>query len=431
MVKTPRTRHSKPREPMTIDLDPGEVQRVEEAAGLDPRAEEAVADTVARAEAAEEPSPDVQTATSQPETADPAPEPSRPADPPPPSEPRRATSPLLAGLAGGALALVGAGLLQFTGLIGAPGGATAPVDATLRADLDALEAEIAALRADGGADALSGRVDGLDQALAQVRSDLEALRAEVQTAAPGGGADMAALETRLGDVEKALAALGTGSGAPSDLSAVNERIAGLEALAKAASDANAAVEGRLGALEQSLATLTARVDAQAAQPKVAMAIAAAALKSAVERGVPFSAEVETFAAVAPDAPGLAELRTHAAAGVPSRAEILAETDAVATAMIAAANPPDPDAGFFQRLLSSAGSLVSVRPIGAVEGEGVPETVARMEAAVQSGDLAQALAEFDGLPEAAKAAGSAYGGKLRARVEVERLVDEAVAAAMKA
>ena len=47
---------------------------------------------------------------------------------------------------------------------------------------------------------------------------------------------------------------------------------------------------------------------------------------------------------------------------------------------------------------SAESLVKVRPIGAVEGAGVPETVARMEVAVKPGDYAKALAEYDTLPE---------------------------------
>ena len=191
------------------------------------------------------------------------------------------------------------------------------------------------------------------------------------------------------------------------------------------------VDGKLGALEQSLSALSAKVDAQAAQPKVALAIASAALKSAIERGVPFPSEIETFAAVAPDAPELAALRTYAEDGVATRAEILTETDAAANAIIAAANPPMNDAGFFERLLSSAESLVTVRPIGAVEGPGVPETIARMEVAIQAGDFAKAIAEFDTLPEPAKAAGAAFADKIRARLDAERLVDQAIAGAMKA
>ena len=128
---------------------------------------------------------------------------------------------------------------------------------------------------------------------------------------------------------------------------------------------------------------------------------------------------------------LAALRPYAENGVATRADILAETDQAANAIIAAASPPPQNAGFFERLLSSAESLVTVRPIGAVEGPGVPETVARMEVAIKAGDLATAITEFDTLPEPAKAAGAAFADEIRARLEVEKLVDQAIATAMQA
>jgi hypothetical protein len=85
---------------------------------------------------------------------------------------------------------------------------------------------------------------------------------------------------------------------------------------------------------------------------------------------------------------------------------------------------------FQRLLSSAESLVKVRPIGAVEGKGVPETVARMEAAVRQGDYTRALAEYDTLPDAVKAAGAGFAEKLKARLDVESRIDALISGAMK-
>src|SRR5690606_195571 len=142
-------------------------------------------------------------------------------------------------------------------------------------------------------------------------------------------------------------------------------------------------------------------------------------------------ELETLAAIAPRAPGLAELRTHAENGVATHTDILAETNAAANAMIAAANPPSENADFFERLLESAGSMVTVRPIGAVEGPGAPETVARMEVALKAGDLATAITEFETLPEPAKAAGAVFADKIRARLAVEQLADKAIAVAMQA
>ncbi|RVB09781.1 phage tail protein, partial [Mesorhizobium sp. M7A.F.Ca.CA.004.05.1.1] len=48
-----------------------------------------------------------------------------------------------------------------------------------------------------------------------------------------------------------------------------------------------------------------------------------------------------------------------------------------------------------------------------------------------GDYAKALSEYETLPEAAKAAGSDFVGKLKARIEVETQVDALISGAMKA
>ena len=200
---------------------------------------------------------------------------------------------------------------------------------------------------------------------------------------------------------------------------------------KSAGDAAKSEDGRIGALEQSVSQLSGKVEAQASQPKIALAIAASALKAALDRGAPFSAELETFAAIAPNAPELATLRGYADKGVPTRAEIATQVDAAANAMVAAAKPADANAGFFQNLVSSAQSLVKVRPVGAVEGKGAPETVARMEVAVNQGDYAKALSEYETLPDAAKAVGADFAGKLKARIEVEAQIGALIADAMKA
>jgi hypothetical protein len=205
----------------------------------------------------------------------------------------------------------------------------------------------------------------------------------------------------------------------------------VETATRAAADKAAAVEGKLADLEASIAGLAGQIQTIGDQPKVALALAGAALKAALDRGGTFVSEVETFAAIVPDAPELPALREAAAKGVASRQMLVAESEAAAEAMIAAGDVADPNAGFFDRLWDSLTSLVSVRPIGAVEGEGVPETVARMEQAVKDGDLAKAVAEYDALPDVVKTAGSDFAGKVRARLDAEQLVDKALAGAAKA
>src|SRR5690606_23722020 len=97
------------------------------------------------------------------------------------------------------------------------------------------------------------------------------------------------------------------------------------------------------------------------------ALAVAALKSAVERGTPFGAELEAYAALVPDAEGIADLRAMAATGVPTRARIEADLPDAIQSMVAAVTAADPDAGFFRRLIASLQSLIKIRPVGEVEG----------------------------------------------------------------
>ncbi|RWN23568.1 MAG: phage tail protein [Mesorhizobium sp.] len=350
----------------------------------------------------------------------------------PPPEKRGGLNGVAAGIIGGVIALVGAGGLQFAGLLGAPGsGAGVSLD-SVNGDIASLKTEIAGLKDAGVNGDGAAKMVGLSSGLEQVKADVAALKSAVEKGGAGDAAGVAALGDKVAQIETAVAALGkAGSSAPVDLGPLNEKLAGLDALVKSAGEATTAQEGRLTALEQSVSQLSGKVEAAAGQPKVALAIAASALKAALERGGPFSAELETLAAISPDAPQLAALRPYAEKGVPTRAEIASQADAAANAMVTAATPVDENAGFLQNLMSSAESLVKVRPIGAVEGAGAPETVARMEAAVNQGDYAKALSEYETLPEAAKAAGADFAGKLKARIEVETQVDALISGAMKA
>jgi hypothetical protein len=370
------------------------------------------------------------------------PEPSR-ASPPP----RRTRSALLAGLVGGVAALAIAWALQTAGVL--PGaGAPPPPDnsaaiTSLQAEVTAMKTEIARLKEQpepaGIAELRTAlgestkRVDGLAQSFDALKADLAALRQAVESGGAGDGAAVAALEARIREIEASVAALGQGSGEPdaAALEALGTRITTLESALQSAAAAASATDARISGVEQSLTALAQKVESLGGQPKVALAIAAAALRAALDRGGTFVAEVETFAAVAPNSPDLAALREIAAKGVATRIEIAAGMGDAADAIIAAGEVADPDAGFFDQLWDGISSLVTVRPIGEVEGAGVPETVARMEVAVQQGDLVKALGEYDTLPEAAKAAGATFAEKVRTRLSAEQLVDKALADALKA
>lgn len=459
MVKTPKTRHSRSRrEPVTIDLDPTDVSRVGgqgqpgngeqseqvlDAQTETPAAESRNEESVSASESVREtktpgdsashgfdydfgenhaePQAEAMEQKTAPDAAK-ATDNGRESDDfvnNQPVEPKRGgIGALAAGVIGGVVALAGAGVLQAAGVFGSS-------DTVSNSEIAALKSEVAALKSnpDPGASAQ------IAVALDQVRADVAELKATPVAGADNG--QVKALSDKIAELDAALATLRKENGAAAiDLEPLNSKVTTLDTQVQSAGQAAAALESRLSAVEQQASQLSGKVDAQASQPKIALAIAASALKAALDRGAPFTAELDTFAAVRPDAPQIATLRAFAEKGIPTRIDITAGMGDAANAMISAATPVDPNQGIFQRLLTSAESLVKVRPIGAVEGKGAPETVARMEVAVNQGDYAKALSEYDTLPETAKAAGADFIGKLRARQEAEAAVNELVSGAMK-
>ena len=456
MVNSPKIRHSKPqRDPVTIDLDAESVKA--ESASPDTAKPEAAA-TAASAKSPE-PAPEAKAADKplldevapkagaendtkppfgreQPSTS---PQPAAGADKTPPksspplpprAEPKRGgISAIAAGFVGGLIALAGAGALQYGGVLPPLGGNT-----TATAEFDGLRAEIVTLRDQIAAvpapENLAPRLDELAAALGETRTQLQALQAG-GTPSPEAAA---ALDERLKTLEAAIAAAQQG-GQPVDLAPLNQRLDALDAAVaetkQAASGAAAPLEQRIASLEAKIQELGGKVAEQAEQPSAALAIAASALKATIDRGDPFMTELETYASIAPQSSEIDALRGLAAAGVPARTAIDDAFPAAANAMIAAAKAEDPNAGFIDRLMSSAQSLVQVRPVGTVEGEDAPAIVARMEVALKKGDYAGLVAEYDKLPEPAKAAGADFIAKVKARQAADGLIGTILSAALKA
>ena len=398
------------------------------------------------------PSPFGRDASAKP-SASPEPKPAATASPPPyrpAASQRGAGSIVAAGLIGGLVVLGGVVGAGDGGLVPAAGTPAAPdtqASDALRAEIETLRDELAELRsqpAPAGADAAdltdaNARIESVSVLVEEMRAQLAQLSERAE--ADGAGGDAAALEefrTNLSQLEERMAAL-PAEGATADAEALRAEMARVEesvrsaaeeAAASASETANAAAS-RIEALERSLAELSARVEEQDQMPSVALAIAASALKAAIDRGAPFLSELETFAGLAPEAPEIAELRSMAATGVPTRTAIAAETDAAAVRIIEAGRVIDPQAGMLDRLWASAQSLVTVRPIGQVQGEDVPAIVARVEAAIQAGDYERAIAEYDSLPQDAQAAGAEFIAKVRARHAADRLAEQTLSAALRA
>ncbi|MBO9653890.1 MAG: COG4223 family protein [Agrobacterium tumefaciens] len=300
--------------------------------------------------------------------------PTKPSTPQQAERKQAATSGLVAaGIVGGLVALAAAGSMQYAGIL--------PSFNAGRAGSD----EIATLK-----------------------SDLGSLRQQLANAP---AADSSALEQRIAALEGA-------KGEAPQVDGLSEKITALEATLQSERSAQASATAEL---TRRLADAEAKINEPRDDIEVARAIASAALKAAIDRGGPFLTELDTLSKVTPDDPAIASLQSFAATGVPSRSELMQKFPDVANAMLSAINQPDPNQSIMERLTESAFSLVKVRPVGNIEGETPDAVIARMENKLRNGDLQGAALEWNGLPEAAKAASADYKKSLDARIEVENLV----------
>ncbi|WP_337181499.1 hypothetical protein [Shinella sp.] len=394
--ETPSRRKKAGDEPVTIDLEPVPASASNEAIAAGEKAgTEASAPETAEAGAPE-------TTTAEPDAGAQKQEPleparatyEEPARTEPPSPPHRGNAgPLAAGILGGLIALLGAGSLQYGGYLPAPGPDRAEESS----------------------------------AVASLSNEVETLKARLAETTAASPVDLQPIETRLAALEKSAEEnSGTPSADPQSVGRLEGDVARLTtelaALREAVSTTESQLTERIAAAEQKL-------DEPRSDIAMARAVAASALKTAIDRGGPYLAELEAFASVAPDDPSIAGLREHAAIGVPSRADLVRDFQPTADAILDAVHQPEGDQGIFNRLMSSAASAIRVRPVGSVEGDTPEAVVARIENKLQNGDFKGADIEWQTLPQPGQAAAADYKRRLDARVSVEELVGSAVSGAL--
>jgi hypothetical protein len=351
---------------------------------------------------------------------------SPPANGPPPPEPNRPVAyaiPAAAGLGG---AILGAALaLLAAWLIDPRAGAfddartrLAAVEKSAASEsvtASALDKRIAALEAGAAGAAKGGALDALGRRIGALE-------------ASGGDAKTALDEARAAraDAAKALAAAqsappSTNAAAPAEPGALESRLAKLESdLAVAETRLN-----QLGGLDERLARLEGatgaapKSDARVAMAKggsenaASVAVLALSLEQRFAAGAPFAAELAALPQLGVGADALAPLKPFAETGAPSLSALAASWAKVEPAVVAAAPPPERSG--WARLLDHMRALVRVRRVGAATGSDESDPpVARVAAALQRGDLAAALAAFDQLPEASRAAGAPWADAAKAR-----------------
>lgn len=407
--ETPSRRKKAGDEPVTIDLEavPASAENEARTAEEKTEADAATAETTETAtmeSVASEPETPESQKTSE-EKSEPV-EPARPTYEEPvysqtaPAPRRGNAGPLAAGILGGLIALLGAGSLQYGGYLPALGPDRA----------------------------------GDTSVLASLSNEVEALKTRLAEAPAASSVDLQPLETRIAALEKGTGdSGGATAGNPEavsklegDVTRLSTELAALrEAIARtteAVSSTESQLTARITAAEQKL-------DEPRSDIEMARAVAASALKTAIDRGGPYLAELEAFASIAPDDPSIAGLREHAAIGVAARSDLVRDFQPTADAILDAVHQPDGDQGIFNRLMSSAASAIRVRPVGSIEGDTPEAVVARIENKLQNGDFKGAQIEWQTLPETGRAAAAEYKRKLDTRVTVEGLIGAVVSGAV--
>jgi hypothetical protein len=370
----------------------------------------------------------------KPAAADSAPAPEQqeaPAPPPPPSEPPRSetpppgppphnfiktyATPVAAAFAG---ALIGGAVIW----------ALLPGSSNDDAQIAALQKQIADLQKRPPPAPDTQVADALRQRLAKIEHDIanlppgDATVADRLTAADSAmkslGIALTAINKRNDDAaanaKEANERAATAEKAVSDLRA---SVQSAKQQASAAVDAGqlAAVQQRIGALEQAMTDARAQIAANATTDGAArLALSAASLRDAVERGAPYQAELDQAKALGADDAALAPLAALAASGVPSQQALARALNDLMPALIKAAGVQDTPGGFLERLQANASSLVRINPVNAPLGDKPSDVLARLEVDAAHADIAAAVNDIGKLPEAARQKAADWLSKANAR-----------------
>jgi hypothetical protein len=313
-----------------------------------------------------------------------------------------------AGAFGAALALGVAG--SVWALLGPAGDQQADTNARL----SRIEAQLGGLsRPPPGPGPGDGRsLDELTQRLGRIESTLgerlTAVDREIKPLADrladlGRRDDEAVAAARLAR-ERADAAAKSLSEVAQQLTQLNAARANAPAVERADLDALAKRLAGLEASTKQIGEQLTRIANASSSGSTRQAVVALALNTAVERGGPYARELAAIDPAGAGAGALAALKAFADTGVPSAATLARELAAVMPAALKAADVPAAGGSLLERLQSSAGRLVRVRPSAqeSQPGDEPAAVLSRVQARTTRGDIAGAVAEAAKLPAAVRA-----------------------------
>jgi hypothetical protein len=269
--------------------------------------------------------------------------------------------------------------------------APAPPAQVNNAALDALAARVAGVESKAAAPAapastpdpaLAAHLDALEKSVAMLRDELNAAGARSQQLT----AELEAVKSAPRETPP-----------PPDLSAINNRLAQIEAAAKALS------------AEAAQRNAAARDDVP-----LRRVVAASLLDVAVRVGEPYAAALAAAKPLAGNADALKPLDVFAGSGVPNVNALNRELLALLPKLSPPQENPTTGSGLVDRLQAGAARLVRIERTDAVAGNDRSAIVARVTAAALRNDVAEARRELKTLEPADRAAAQAWIDKSDAR-----------------
>ncbi len=333
-----------------------------------------------------------------------------PPPPPPPPQERRLALPLAAAGLVGAVFGAAAGVIVPSYFASPPAVDPARILRIEQGLADLARRPAPAPSSAAELQALGQRLGGLESELktrleAQDRR-IAAVPAPAAPAAPPPAVDLKPLNDRIGALDRAMGAL--------DQKA--------EAARTAAADGLKAVEPQLQQLAARLNQTAQRVETTAAAP---LYTAAEALRQAMQRGGPFTAELSALEALGVRPEQIASLKALAAAGAPTAQQMAAAFQPLAMEVARAGQPA---ATGLQALLDGVVRTRAVGPGAADTPEGLVSTI---EGALRRGDVAGALAAWEKLPGPSRKASEAWAATARQREAAWKAVTDVQATALAA
>jgi predicted nucleic acid-binding Zn-ribbon protein len=274
---------------------------------------------------------------------------------------------------------------------------------------------------------------------AEATTTPETTGSEVAAAPAADPALLADLNTRLAQLEGRLAAIGDTTTRLDFLSSETATQKAEIETTKAKLETVTSLAERLGALESEAKTLGADLSEMSAekadlslkrQRAAALILTLGQLRASLSSNQPFAAElasVEDLGRADADlaaklAPTLDALRPFADDGAPTLSQLQTDLPVATIAQAAAADAAGEALGvessWLQQTLYRLSELVTVRPVGEVEGDSALAHLARAETRLSAGDLAAAVVEVKGLTGQAATAAESWLTRAEARLAID-------------